>query len=370
MHLLEEQNCTDYLRSAGWIEADERIAVRLLTGGVSNVVFRVSREQGRGEDFVLKQARGQLRVEQPWFCSVERIGREVEVLRICGDVLRRTQLAFNTNRTQTHPTALVPEVLFEDRENYAFAMTAAPLRHTIWKQRLMDGVFDDAIAIACGELLGVLHADTWQDASVAKSLDERQFFIDLRVDPYYRQVATVHPDLTSEMDALIHSLDANRCCLVHGDFSPKNLLVWDEPSPQVMLIDCEVGHFGDPAFDLGFFLTHLVLKAVYHCRRQPVKNGQGSLRLVAAFWERYRDILTRQISPGEFDVLQQRAVRNLAGCLLARVDGKSPVEYLRDDADVSTVRRMGRALLQHSPCDFDTATNLLQAELSRHDVHN
>ncbi len=348
MRLLDASNAGDYLRKVGFVSTDEQLSIRELAGGVSNVVLHVGRGQGGGEDFVLKQARGQLRVAQPWFCSVERIWREVQVLRVCGDVLARSESEerpLDSSLTRRASIA-VPAVLFEDRENYAFAMTAAPLGHRTWKADLLAGRFDPHIAAACGELLGRLHAGTWQDDALSNSLGDRTFFDDLRVDPYYRHIAGVHEDLRPAIEQLIASLDAYPRCLVHGDFSPKNLLVWDgaksESAPNLMLIDCEVGHFGDPAFDLGFFLSHLVLKAVFHESDRPVELAQ-------TFLDAYAHVVRDNISHSEYDMLQQRAAKNLAGCLLARVDGKSPVEYLTDAAKRDAVRRMARELF--SRCD-------------------
>jgi thiamine kinase-like enzyme len=133
---------------------------------------------------------------------------------------------------------------------------------------------------------------------------------------------------------------ANRLCLVHGDFSPKNLLI----SPgQALLIDFEVGHFGDPAFDLGFFLTHLVAKAVR--AREGCRNY---LFLMGAFWLFYRHKLQAIASPKELVDLKRRMMLNLAGCLLARADGKSPLEYLTD-AESNVIRTLGREWLVDPP---------------------
>lgn len=355
---LDEHNCASYLRDAGLIGRDEQVAVQLLAGGVSNVVFRVQRHPNSGADFVLKQARGRLRVAQPWFCSVERIWREVEVLRVCrgvlqngadssGAILGRAKSP-NMMCTECEAAITVPEVLFEDRDNYAFAMTAAPREHRTWKEMLLAGEFSTQIAAAYGELLGRLHAGTWHDAALAEQMGDRRFFQDLRVDPYYRRVGEVYPDLKPQVDELIAGLETHSRCLTHGDFSPKNLLVWRAggvgAAPVVMLVDCEVGHFGDPAFDLGFFLSHLVLKAIFHDRRRA-----AVLALCESFWASYTEILRPVISPPEFDVLQQRAAGNLAGCLLARVDGKSPVEYLTTQGQKETVRFLARMLFELSP---------------------
>ena len=229
------------------------------------------------------------------------------------------------------PFAQVPRLLFEDRENFLFAMTAAPPQHTTWKQQLMAGNVDPQVAAACGQLLGKLHAHTWLDETTARDFDDRQFFDDLRLDPYYRQIAKVHEPLAPTIHALIDSVLTHRRCLVHGDFSPKNLLLWNEG---LMLIDFEVGHYGDPAFDLGFFLTHLVLKTIHHGTRRD-----DYLALIESFTRHYRQQLANHITPEELTSLEHRAVQNLAGCMLARVDGKSRVDYSLDE---DLVRRLAK----------------------------
>ena len=153
MHIIEERNAGEYLRSVGLLQSGERAQVRELSGGVSNAVFYVQREDG--PDFVLKQAREQLRVADAWFCSVERIWREVETMQICSAVLA----AARHHSQPTVPTT-APDVLFTDRENYLYAMTAVPT-HQTWKQRLLAGETSADIATACGWLLGELHARTW-----------------------------------------------------------------------------------------------------------------------------------------------------------------------------------------------------------------
>jgi hypothetical protein len=233
-------------------------------------------------------------------------------------------------------------VLWEDRANYCYAMTAAPHRNRTWKAMLLSGPskLDPYIAAVCGRLLGCLHAGSWNDSGLARSLEDRTYFDQLRLDPYYRHAASAHPDLAPQFTALIESVWNNRHCLVHGDYSPKNLLAW---RGHVWLIDHEVGHFGDPAFDLGFFLTHLVAKAVHAraaCRHYLALAGQ--------FWHTYRAELAKVAVADELADLKRRTMLNLAGCLLARVDGKSPLEYL-DDAERKVVRQLGREWLASPP---------------------
>ncbi len=342
---ITEQTAAEYLRAGGRIDASESVEVSELTGGVSNVVLLVTLP-GRGERFILKQARGQLRVREEWLCPVERIWREVDVLRACGELLRIAGWGVRNEKAQAevfnlfHPG--VPVVLWEDRPNYCFAMTAAPARLRNWKSILLDSSSElhRYIAAVCGCMLGTLHAGSWNDAALGAALADRTYFDQLRLDPYYRHAAKHHPDLAPRLGGLIESVWSHRLCLVHGDFSPKNLLISRE---HVWLIDHEVGHFGDPAFDLGFFLTHLVAKAV-HAR----EGCSRFLHLAAIFWREYRAVLSATVPPGELYDLKRRMMLNLAGCLLARVDGKSPLEYL-DEAERRVVRQLGREWLVNPP---------------------
>ena len=328
---IDEQNAEAYLRANGRIAASEQVIVRTLSGGVSNIVLLVARTSGE-PIFVLKQAREQLRVAEPWFCSVERIWREVDVLEVCQRALSSSA---GTPCFPTDRTISVPRVLFCDRSQYLYAMSAAPA-HRVWKQMLLDGVCDISVASACAQLLGIIHAATWAQPDIARQLADRSFFEQLRVDPYYRHVARKQPNLGPAFAQLIQSLSDHPHCLVHGDFSPKNILVYDGG---LMLVDFEVGHFGDPAFDIGFFLSHLVLKAF---RAGP--HAKGYLALIDTFWEVYQALIQPTSGPHEYALLMARGLWNLSGCLLARTDGKSQVDYLTD-ATRSVVRPAAQRLL-------------------------
>ena len=337
MQLIDTTNIEDYLRRTGRINPDETVRVDELPGGVSNFVIRVARMGGERRDFVLKQAREQLRVSEPWFCSVERILREMDVLRICQRLLSQNI------RGTCAPEATTPHILFEDRSNYLFAMTAAPADHVTWKSQLLAGQTNVDMAATCGSLLAGIHGGTWRDSQIKQTLDDCQYFEDLRVDPYYRQLARVHPSLASSISRLIESLRQNRTCLVHGDFSPKNLLVYKEG---LMLVDFEVGHFGDPAFDLGFFLAHLMLKGFHH---RP--HHGPYLALTEAFQNAYGRKMATTVPHTEYEELQSRAILNFAACALARVDGKSKVEYLDEEAS-HTVRNMAQRMLAQPADDW------------------
>lgn len=344
---IDVNNVAEYLRCRGHVEPLEAIDAHELGGGVSNKVFYVSRS--RGDDFILKQGRAQLSVAEPWFCSVERIWREVDVLQIC----QHLTSAINVSSPLRIET---PRLLFEDRENFLYAMTAAPRDCVTWKSELLAGRARTDVAESCGVLLGHLHSSTWHDADLANRLNDRQFFDDLRLDPFYRQVARAHSDLSPAVEQLIQSTWNERHCLVHGDFSPKNLLVGGQC---LILIDFEVGHYGDPAFDLGFFLSHLMLKAFYHAPREHPYFG-----LVDSFWNHYLTTMSAKISASEIERLIQRAILNFAGCALARLDGKSKVDYLNRDDRRRQMRQLCRTIFAEPPARWDDVSNLARKALA------
>jgi 5-methylthioribose kinase len=341
---LTAANAVEYLRSRGRLAPGESATSRELCGGVSNMVVHVARPSG--DDLVLKQARPQLNVMAPWYCSVERIWREVDVLSICSTLLHAGMIAAPLK-------AAVPRLLFTDRENYLYAMSAAPAEHVVWKHELLSGVARGDVARACGTLLGTLHGRSWHDAAIAQQLDDRQYFYDLRLDPYYRQIAAVHESLAADIEWLIDSVCTERHCLVHGDFSPKNLLVHGD---RLLLIDFEVGHYGDPAFDLGFFLSHLVLKAWYHA-----PDDGPFFELIEHFWSGYCAAMTGAVSRDDLDALVGRGILNFAGCALARLDGKSRIDYLEDRHKRDAVRELCRIVLTSRPAQWADVRQLVSS---------
>ena len=353
---LTPHTAANYLREQGLLGAQEAAEVRELSGGVSNTVLLVHRPDSPNGDFVLKQALPRLKVQQEWLCSIERIWREVEVLEICGSLLAsggRSHLETQPPDTSlsSNWTTTVPQILFSDRANFCYAMSAAPAAHKTWKEQLLAGEANPQIAAACGTLLGTLHAGSWRDADIAARLEDRTFFDSLRLDPYYRRLAVVHPDLADTLHNLIDETYRTRLCLVHGDFSPKNLLI----SPgQIWLIDFEVGHFGDPAFDLGFFLTHLALKAIHVADRR-----MDYLDLIERFLQTYRQRLSLATSDDEIADLSRRTAIHWAACMLARVDGKSPVDYLSVELQ-SFFRRIACKLLLQPPREVAEITTCLR----------
>lgn len=351
MRLLDANNVEDYLRSAGRIGPAATVRVELLSGGVSNAVLRV--EQQGGEPFVIKQSRERLRTQAPWFSRLDRIWREAAVMSAIRPLL---------------PPAAVPRILFEDRENYLFAMEAVDSGHIVWKSELLRGRLRAEVPVRLAEYLAAIHRGTNRNPQFAREFDDRQIFVELRVDPFYRHIARVHAELRAEIDALVEEMWGTRACLVHADFSPKNVLLVDRSTAaektgdgprgdlQITLVDFETGHYGDPAFDLGFFLSHLVLKAV----RDPAAAEQF-VRLAQLFWERYRADVAAVAGDPAFEPvgLERRTAAHLAGCALARIDGTSPVDYLPHAQERERVRRVCRRVLREGIQRLDGVYSLL-----------
>jgi aminoglycoside phosphotransferase (APT) family kinase protein len=292
-----------YLRRTGRIESAEAVKVHVLAGGVSNKTVLVERPSG--EAWVLKQALPKLRVKVNWFSDPARIHREALALRWL------PQLA---------PEGTITPLVFEDPEHHLLAMTAVPQPHENWKAMLLTGrrLFPRHIR-QFGRLLGSIHARAFeQRAELAPLFEDRTFFESLRIEPYYAYTATQLPRTAGFFKTLIDQTRAVHLTLVHGDYSPKNILV--PRGGRLVLLDHEVIHWGDPAFDLGFALTHLLSKANHLAQYRDAFGASAKL-----FWESY----VAALGDTTFrDELEPRAVRHTLGCLLARVAGRSPLEYL------------------------------------------
>lgn len=293
-----------------------------LGGGVSNTVLLI---QSSDQRFILKQSLGKLRVEQDWFSDRSRIFRESSAMRQLAGML---------------PRGSVPDIIFEDRENFIFAMTAAPSFATPWKDVLLAGHIDASIAAAVGDLLGAIISASWENSALKAEFGDQTIFDELRLDPYYRSTAKIHADLAAHFRDLMDKSANRRASLVHGDWSPKNLLVSDK---QVMAIDFEVVHFGDPSFDAAFILNHLMLKSFL----KPEWMSQFS-EAALRFWS----ALTRCLPAGQ-DWFEASTVKHLGCLLLARMDGKSPAEYIRDPALKATIRAFARGLIVAPPKSID-----------------
>jgi aminoglycoside phosphotransferase (APT) family kinase protein len=304
------------LRNMGLLEPGETPSFTALSGGVSSDIWRVDLRRG---PVCLKRALSKLRVEKDWFSPIERSDYELSWFR---EVER------------IKPSA-VPRILGQDLDRHLFVMEyLPPVTHHLWKSELLEGRADPAFAKQVGDTLGQIHAATALRHDVADRFRNDSIFYSIRLEPYLVSTARAHPDLAPELSQLVTTTASTKLALVHGDVSPKNIL--DGPCGPVFL-DAECAWYGDPAFDLSFCLNHLLLKCLW--TRSAAKKfldcfeslSQGYLACVS--WE-----------PPNF--LEGRAARLLPALFLARVDGKSPVEYLTAEVDREQVRRFARRLIQ------------------------
>ena len=311
-----------YLKRTGRVGEDEEPVVRVLAGGVSNRTVLVERPEA-GEAWVVKQALPKLRVAVDWFSDPERIHREALGLRWLEELA---------------PPGTITPLVFEDRDNHLLAMEAVPEPHENWKTMLLAGRLETDHVGQFGRLLGTVHRGGYERREETSSaFRDRSFFESLRLEPYYGYTAEQVRDAAEFLHALVEETRARRDTLVHGDYSPKNVLVREVT---LVLLDHEVIHFGDPAFDLGFSLTHFLSKA--HHLSGMRQDFADAARL---YWATYREVVEEL--PWVADI-EERAVRHTLGCLLARVAGRSPLEYL-NEGELARQRETVLALLQYPP---------------------
>jgi aminoglycoside phosphotransferase (APT) family kinase protein len=293
-----------------------------LAGGVSSDIWRCDLPTG---PVCVKRALPKLRVRADWQAPVERNLFEARWMQVTSGIV---------------PFA-TPALLGQDTESGALAMAYLPANfYPLWKGRLRAGVVDVDFAARVGATLGRIHAATAAAPELAADFPTDTIFYDIRLEPYLAQAGRAHPDLADRMAALIDATQSNKRALVHGDVSPKNILCG--PDGPVFL-DAECAWWGDPAFDLAFCLNHLLLKCLWvPAVRDALLGSFGALTaayLTLVTWEPAADLV-------------HRAADLLPALLLARVDGKSPVEYITEDSQRDQVRAFARRLLRDPPERF------------------
>ena len=348
------EQLTSYLRATGRIGACEVLVCRTLGGGVSNRAVWV--ELGDGRTWVLKQALAKLRVKDEWLSDPARIRREADGLRYLA------RLA---------PPGTTTPLVFEDPAVYLLAMQAVPHPHENLKTILLAGTLPRNRLLRLihdfGALLGTIHANAWRRANeVRPTFEDTSFFESLRIEPYYSATAAREPTASRFYAELTDHARATRLTLTHGDYSPKNVLVRPGTDgdagieDRLVLLDHEVIHWGDPAFDIGFALAHLLSKA-HHLVERRADFRDAAVR----FWQSYSDrLMDNGASIPWAAEIEPTCVRHAIGCLLARVSGKSPLEYL-DDAERARQRAVVLKLLRHPPVRVTELAETFVAELQR-----
>ena len=303
--------------SMGLAQANEEVRAVALAGGVSSGIYRIDLESGI---YCLKQALPRLKVAKEWNVPVERVFAEVDWLRTVNGIV----------------PGHVPRVLGQDDTSKSFVMEFLGPQFRNWKTDMLAGHVDIRIARDVGDMMGRIHAATADDADLAARFATDDNFYAIRLEPYLVETSRVHPALASSLLATVERTANTRRVLVHGDVSPKNILVG--PNGPVLL-DAECAWFGDPAFDVAFCLNHFLLKSAH----MP-KHNRDLMTSFLEWTKAYRAFVTWE----PVAALESRVTSLLPGLALARVDGKSPVEYL-GEMERQSVRNAAIRMLHDKP---------------------
>ena len=286
-----------------------------LTGGVSSDIWCIETEKG----FVCaKRALSKLRVAADWYAPVERNLYEARWLQVAHQA----------------SAGCAPELLGQHPELGVLVMQYLdPVHYRLWKQELHAGNADAHTAKAMGQVLSKIHSYAARNSQLASEFPTDKIFFEIRLAPYLLATAERHPKLAHALEALVLQTQNNAKTLVHGDVSPKNILL----GPQgPVLLDAECATWSDPAFDLSFCLNHLLLKCLW-----TPSSSSDLLHCFEGLTNSYLQSVDLELPTD----LEARAARLLPGLLLARVDGKSPVEYVTEAHQREHVRRVASALL-------------------------
>jgi 5-methylthioribose kinase len=311
------------LADMGLARVDANYFMTPLGGGVSCDVYTVDLP---GRRIVVKRALPKLRVVVDWRAPPERSEAEVAWIRLVAGI----------------DPKLVPNILGEDHKRHIFAMEyIPPERFPLWKTQLAEGRIDAGFAAEVGAALARIHASTAGREDIATAFDNRAQFHALRIEPYLLFTANRNPDVAETIKRVADGVATSRIALMQGDISPKNILCG--PDGPVFL-DAETACYGDPVFDLAFCLNHLLLKGIWHPQHVEALGTAFRALRVAYFddatWESH-------------DGLDRRAAKLLAALLLARIDGKSPIEYLTDERSKEFVRAKAKAFLKSEMLSLD-----------------
>jgi tRNA A-37 threonylcarbamoyl transferase component Bud32 len=286
-----------------------------LTGGVSSDIWCIETEKG----FVCaKRALSKLRVAADWHAPVERNLFEARWLQVAHQA----------------SAACAPELLGQHPELGVLVMQYLdPAHYRLWKQELQTGKADAHTANAVGQVLSRIHSYAARNSQLASEFPTDKIFFEIRLAPYLLATAERHPELAHALEELVFQTQNNAKTLVHGDVSPKNIL---SGSQGPVLLDAECATWSDPAFDLAFCLNHLLLKCLW-----TPSSSSDFLHCFEVLSNSYLQSVDWELPAA----LEARAARLLPGLLLARVDGKSPVEYVTEEQQRDHIRRVASALL-------------------------
>lgn len=324
------------LEDAG-ITATGDLEVWPLAGGVSSDIVRVKLPDGR--EFCAKRALRKLRVTEDWQVPTERNHFEAAWFRLANAIVPDS----------------APAVLGEDRQRgIALLAFLPPDKYVLWKDELLAGRYDPSVSRSVANVIGRIHTATLMDSKVAMEFATDALFDALRLAPYLRTISARHPEIASQVLACLETTRSTKIALVHGDLSPKNILV-NRRDAHPVILDAECAWYGDPVFDVAFCLNHLVLKSIHMPMLAEPLLSQA--REFFGLW-------LAHFPPEMQGALEMRTATLLPCLMLARVDGKSPVEYLTPPSQ-QLVRDIAIPLIRQPPPTLDAISDDVAGRLGR-----
>ena len=320
VELLTEDTVVAYLQARGVISDTEKATVEILTGGVSNVVLAV---QTPSKDLVLKQALAELKVATKWEADQRRAIVEAHAIE-----------TFHALSPQQ-----VPALVDYDPDLFTLVLERVPHSATVWKSDLLEGTIYPEIGAKLGHTLATWHNLGRSSEESRKKFSEDLLFEQLRITPFYGTVAGKNPPLSPRIMSLVKELKSEKTTLVHGDFSPKNIMISE--AQDVYILDFEVTHTGNPVFDLAFLTAHLLCKFY----REQDSHNRGLLRQTA------QDFLKAYDAESEITHAPSLAWHT-ALIALARVEGTSLVNYLDESAQIGLTKLCKGALSETAPMNL------------------
>ena len=318
-----------YLLEKGVIHSDIPYEVNYCRGGVSCIAALIETE---GKTMLVKQGRAKLAVKEDWHADPARMKIEA----IANDF-------YNKCIPQS-----APAVLFYDEENCIMVRDAAPASCRMWKEDLLSGIFDFEVAQKTMEALAIVHNKSANSPEAAAAFANQDIFYQLRISPYFEFLAGKHTEYKAEIEAMIPKIRDDRRVIVHSDYSPKNILVNADRS--ICILDYEIAHYGNPAFDVAFFTNHIVLKSA-HMRQYSA----AILNMLTCMTDTYFGM----IDFTDAKELEAECIPLLGILMLARIDGKSPAEYITCEKTRQLVRDMAGELIRGKLTTYREAAALL-----------
>ncbi|CAN2217114.1 Aminoglycoside phosphotransferase [Candidatus Nanopelagicaceae bacterium] len=309
--MLDEGSVVTYLSQRGLLTGEA--TVETLTGGVSCVVLAVS----NGDvDLVVKQALPELKTKAKWVADQRRTIVEADAMQVYHSITPDS----------------VPELIDCDEKEFTLMMSRLPRSCTNWKIDMLEGRIYPEMGAKLGKVLAAWHNVAAVSDEIKAKFMEDLLFEQLRVAPFYRAVMDKNPDLQPVISILIDEITTLKITLVHGDFSPKNIMATKDHRP--IVLDFEVAHIGNPVFDLAFLLAHLLCKVIY---APQVEQRQLLIETATQFLANYAEVSNL--------IVANTLPHHIALIALARVEGVSPVNYLDESAQQRLVALTKSVLL-------------------------